>query len=609
MKVTLLLLALSLTPVLVAGIVKVHRAKEQGKASEKAHYILAATSAARALDQLAERALAEAELLARNYPFAEVKLETLKAQLRKGGPAPPFLGRWEAASLVNVLNDAEQTVFVALPDGRMAFTVPYRNVARINLREEAWADGLPPEGGVVSARLEHLTSNRLSVLVAVAPVRLGGQIIAFVGVVVHAARVADLVQQVGRDIRGTVDVFDPEGGLVTTSRGALAPDAEAAAEHRRFLPPEPPPSADTLDHDDEEWVVAWAPVERVPLTVQIRVPAAQAYRHVYVLIWLLTGVIVLTFCFVTLFSDYLASVLLRPILDLERGAEMIGAGMLDYRIEVESHADDELGRLASAFNRMGERLQGSQKQVRAYSRSLETANEELDALVYGITHDLKKSLRNIEAFATFLQEDYAEALGADGLGLARSIDQAAQRLDIFTDDLIRLVQRERVRGDASRFPLRQVIEEARNRVFERRRGLVHLPEHLPELHADRLQLVMMFDNLIDNGLKFNQHTPPEVWVRCIDEGLDWRLEVQDNGIGIDERYHQQVFELFRRLNHQDDYPGAGTGLNLVRRIVEDHRGTIAITSAPGAGTTVAVTLPKEPMLLTLPGIRLGVAEG
>ncbi|MEZ4473030.1 MAG: ATP-binding protein [bacterium] len=152
-----------------------------------------------------------------------------------------------------------------------------------------------------------------------------------------------------------------------------------------------------------------------------------------------------------------------------------------------------------------------------------------------------------------------------------------------------------------------MVEEARDRVFERRKGLVHLPADLPEVHADRLQLVMMFDNLIDNGLKFNVNTPAEVWIRCVDEGLDWRIEVQDNGIGIDERYHQQVFELFRRLNHQDDYPGAGTGLNLVRRIVEDHRGTIGITSAPGAGTTVTVTLPKEPMLLTLPGIRVGVA--
>ncbi|MEZ4464588.1 MAG: ATP-binding protein [bacterium] len=136
---------------------------------------------------------------------------------------------------------------------------------------------------------------------------------------------------------------------------------------------------------------------------------------------------------------------------------------------------------------------------------------------------------------------------------------------------------------------------------------MHLPADLPEVHADRLQLVMMFDNLIDNGLKFNVNTPPEVWM-CIDEGLDWRIEVQDNGIGIDERYHQQVvFELFRRLNHQDDYPGAGTGLNLVRRIVEDHRGHHRHHQRAGRRHHGHGHPAQGPMLLTLPGIRVGVA--
>ncbi|MEZ4473029.1 MAG: HAMP domain-containing protein [bacterium] len=410
LKVTLLLLLLSLTPVLLAGFVQVHRAKEQGKSSEKAHYILAATAAARAIDQLAERAFAEALLLARRFPAAEVDLVGAANQLAAGGPAPPVLGAWEAASLVHDLNDAEQTVFLSLPDGRLAYTVPYRNVAGLNIRDSAWFGRLPPEGGVVAGRLEHLSSTRLFALIAVAPITGPRGLVGHVGVMVHAPRLAELVQQAGRDIRGSVDVFDPSGELVTTGEGRSA----TPHRHDRLVSTDPPPSAETLDLDDGEWLAAWAPVQAVPLTVQIRVPAAQAYRHVYVLIWLLTGVIVLTFCFVVLFSDFLATFLLRPIHDLERGADMIGAGMLDYRIEVTSHAHDELGRLASAFNRMGERLHGSQKEVRAYSRSLETANEELDALVYGITHDLKKSLRNIEAFATFLQEDYGEALGPEG---------------------------------------------------------------------------------------------------------------------------------------------------------------------------------------------------
>ena len=135
--------------------------------------------------------------------------------------------------------------------------------------------------------------------------------------------------------------------------------------------------------------------------------------HVIACVFLI-AVILLTILLVLFFADYLASVLLRPIHELERGAKMIGSGALHHRIRVDGHQHDELGRLASSFNQMGESLQTSEKKVRAYSRSLETAREELDALVDGIATDLKKSLRTVEAFASFLQEDYDVALGEDG---------------------------------------------------------------------------------------------------------------------------------------------------------------------------------------------------
>ncbi len=601
-KVTLLLLALSLTPVLVAGVVTVHRAQEEGERSAEARYGIAASATARSLGELAERTQREARFLARRFPDA---IDLGSARFPDRAP----LASWEAAGLIHEFNDAEQTTFVALADGRVAFTVPYRNVPGLDLRTVPWFGPLAAEGGLVAAELKGLTSPGQPGLIALAPIREGGRHRGYVGIVMHASRLAELVRPAAHDIGGPVEVFDAHGTLVTAGHdpqlAAAIPLGELFAHHAPPLfEPREPAGTVLTEHAGDAWLVAWARVEGVPLTVQFRVPADLAYRHVNVLSWLLIAVIVLTFIFVVLFADHLATVLLRPILEIERGAEMLGAGQLDFRIEVAAHAHDELGRLAGSFNRMGERLQGSLKEVRAYSRSLETANEELDALVHGITHDLKKSLRNIQAFATFLHEDHAVALGDEGRMLARSIVQVVERLDVFTDDLIKLVERERVRGEASRFPLRMVVEEARSRVLERRAGEIVIADDLPEVHADRLQLVMLFDNLIDNGLKFNHNTPPQVHVRCLDDGPDWRIEVEDNGIGIDPRYHQQIFELFRRLNHQDEYPGAGTGLNLVRRIIEDHRGTISLRSAPGEGTCVTMTLPKEPMLLTLPGIRL-----
>lgn len=599
-KVTLLLVSLSLTPVLVAGIVKVNRAKAHGERTEEVRFKVAAAAAARAMGDLADRALREARLLARRFPV-EVDLERAAAVPPEG---PALIG-WEAAGLIHELSDSEQTTFVAFADGRLAYTVPYRHVSGLDLNRTDWFAGMPAEGGVIAGELVPLTTAHHPALIALAPIRTGARLVGYVGIVLHASRLTDLTHQAAHDIEGVVEVFDAHGRVVTNAtHGSNPRSGEPGEPPPRLFDPDAPDGAVTAEYAERQWVVAWASVASVPLKVQLRLPADVAYQHVYVLIWLLVGVIVLTFFFVMLFADYLASVLLRPIHELERGAEMIGAGVLDFRIQVTDHAHDELGRLAGAFNRMGDNLQGSQKQVRAYSRSLETANEELDALVHGLTHDLKKSLRSIQACATFLEEDHAEGLGADGLGLAHSIVHSVERLDLFTDHLIQLVERERVRGEASRFPLRAVVEEARDRVLERVPGEVHIEDPLPEIHADRLQLVMLFDNLIDNGLKFNRNVPAVVRVRCLDEGPDWRIEVEDNGIGIEARYHQQVFELFRRLNHQDDFPGAGTGLNLVRRIVEDHRGTITVQSAPDEGCRIVIYLPKEPMLLTLPGIRI-----
>jgi signal transduction histidine kinase len=134
-------------------------------------------------------------------------------------------------------------------------------------------------------------------------------------------------------------------------------------------------------------------------------------------------------------------------------------------------------------------------------------------------------------------------------------------------------------------------------------GQVSFAEELPELHADRAQIGMLFDNLIANGLKFNQSAEPTVQVLVEDDLLDWRIIVRDNGIGIDPAHREEIFDLFRRLHRHSDYPGTGTGLTLARRVVEDHRGTITVEDAPDEGTQVVFTLPKRPQLLTLPGVR------
>ena len=599
-KVTGLLLVLSLAPLLVAGGVNVHRAVERGKRTERTRYTQAARAAAQAFGSLADRTLAEARVLARRFPIDAVDVRQAVARLEAGDLRPVSFSTWNPPDLVYELNDSQTTTLLAAADGRVLHTVPFRHMGQLSIA--ALLERTPRAGGLITGRVPPLTDGRWPALVAISPVANGKDIVGWVALMAHGTRLADLVQTAAADLEGSVGVFDQAGHQVVIARG---PEEEEGETRQWAVPDESDSAAVEVQDQDGTWLVAWARVPGAPLTVQTRVSTANAYKPVYALIWLLIAVIMLTFLLVLFFADYLSTVLLRPIQALERGAEMIGAGALHHRINVEGHQHDELGRLANAFNQMGEGLQASERQVRAYSGSLETANAELDALVHGITHDMRKSLRTIEAFATFLEEDYSAALGEDGAGLVHGVLNNVNRIEQFTDDIARLVKRERVRGEASKFELRALLDEVRaDAMLRHPTGTVEFEGALPRLHADRAQIVMLFDNLIDNGLKFNASPHPTVTIRCLDDALDWRIEVSDNGIGIDPTFRETIFELFGRVHRQTEFAGTGTGLTLALRIVEDHRGTINVDSALGEGSTFVITLPKQPQMLTLPGVRI-----
>jgi light-regulated signal transduction histidine kinase (bacteriophytochrome) len=116
---------------------------------------------------------------------------------------------------------------------------------------------------------------------------------------------------------------------------------------------------------------------------------------------------------------------------------------------------------------------------------------------------------------------------------------------------------------------------------------------LPSVYGDPVQLLQLLQNLIGNALKFRSEEPPRINVGCKREAASWRFSVSDNGIGIAESDSERVFGLFARLHSKDQYPGAGIGLALCKKIVDAHGGKIWLESAPGAGTRFSFTLPAR----------------
>jgi light-regulated signal transduction histidine kinase (bacteriophytochrome) len=119
-------------------------------------------------------------------------------------------------------------------------------------------------------------------------------------------------------------------------------------------------------------------------------------------------------------------------------------------------------------------------------------------------------------------------------------------------------------------------------------------DHLPEVMADSTQIGQVFQNLIINGIKFHGEETPKIHISAEKKENYWVFSVQDNGIGIDPQYSERIFEIFKRLNSRDRYPGTGVGLAICKKIIERQGGCIWVESELGKGSTFYFTLPINP---------------
>ena len=116
---------------------------------------------------------------------------------------------------------------------------------------------------------------------------------------------------------------------------------------------------------------------------------------------------------------------------------------------------------------------------------------------------------------------------------------------------------------------------------------------LPLVYYDKDRIAQVFTNLLDNAVNFMDKPLGRIEIRCVEEAACWKLSITDNGPGIEEKYHQKVFELFQTLSTKDASGTTGMGLSIAKKIVESYGGNIWIDSVVGEGTTFFFTLPKQ----------------
>lgn len=240
--------------------------------------------------------------------------------------------------------------------------------------------------------------------------------------------------------------------------------------------------------------------------------------------------------------------------------------------------------------------------------SLETANKELDRFAFMASHDMQEPLRKIRTFSDLLSIKHKEQLDDEAQAKIKIIQKAAARMqelikDILTFSKISVEKEPFVKTDLTDLT-REVLEELDVIVQEKKAKIDLGP--LPVILANPVLMKSLFLNLIGNAMKYSKpNVPPEIKIYSDELPVDQkmpggktvaryhRIYITDNGIGFDQKYAEQIFDMFKRLHVHTEYEGTGIGLALCKQIMEKHNGYISAVSAENEGSTFIISLPVK----------------
>ena len=276
--------------------------------------------------------------------------------------------------------------------------------------------------------------------------------------------------------------------------------------------------------------------------------------------------------------------------------------ILRYKVTVLVELHQKSTEIASLNVQLKEANTGLARRVQERTAALEErsldllrSNEELAQFAAVASHDLQEPLRTLSTYLQMFRENNRVQFSEEDKEFMEVVLDSARRMRALINDLLAFSQvghgeRKLEQVDCAAL-VAKTLAVLKNIIGEKSAKISVGP--LPVLAAEPNLLGQVFQNLIENGLKFNDGSPPAIEISAKKGAHDWVFQVRDHGIGIGPEYFDKIFKLFQRLHSRDDYPGTGLGLSICKKVVERLGGKIWLESLPGKGTSFFFSIPEK----------------